>query len=209
MIDFYEIETKYGAGTYAKQELAIVRGQGAILFDADGVEYLDCTSGHGVANLGHAHPKVVPIVGVKCAIDDGQSHPVDSSEIAFRTAALMGFREAYNKAKPTILEPMMLVEVQFPEEFQGAVIGQLNQRRGAIISTEKHETYVQALTEVPLADMFGYSTDLRSATQGKGEFSMEFKRYAELPKQQREAMVLEFRTKKEKEAGTSSKRAAG
>jgi elongation factor G len=142
-----------------------------------------------------------PIVGVRCAVNDGNSHPVDSSEIAFRTAALMGFREAYNKAKPTILEPMMLVEVQFPEEFQGAVIGQLNQRRGAIMSTEKHETYVQAMAEVPLADMFGYSTDLRSATQGKGEFSMEFKRYAELPKQQREAMILDFRTKKEKAAG--------
>jgi elongation factor G len=141
-----------------------------------------------------------PIVGVRCAVNDGNSHPVDSSEIAFRTAALMGFREAYSKAKPTILEPMMLVEVQFPEEFQGAVIGQLNQRRGAIMSTEKHETYVQALAEVPLADMFGYSTDIRSATQGKGEFSMEFKRYAELPKQQREAMILEFRTKKDKEA---------
>ncbi len=150
-----------------------------------------------------------PIVGVRCTINDGQSHPVDSSEIAFRTAALMGFREAYGRAKPTILEPIMLVEVQFPEEFQGAVIGQLNQRRGAILSTEKHETYVQALAEVPLADMFGYSTDLRSATQGKGEFSMEFKRYAELPKQQREAMILEFRTKKEKDAGGLSKRAAG
>ncbi|HEX7507573.1 MAG TPA: elongation factor G [Polyangia bacterium] len=150
-----------------------------------------------------------PIVGVRCAVNDGNSHPVDSSEIAFRTAALMGFREAYNKAKPTILEPMMLVEVQFPEEFQGAVIGQLNQRRGAIMSTEKHETYVQALAEVPLADMFGYSTDIRSATQGKGEFSMEFKRYAELPKQQREAMILDFRAKKEKDAGGSTKRAAG
>jgi elongation factor G len=144
-----------------------------------------------------------PIVGVKCTINDGQSHPVDSSEIAFRTAALMGFREAYNKAKPTILEPMMLVEVNFPEEFQGAVIGQLNQRRGAIISTEKLETAVTAMAEVPLSDMFGYSTDLRSATQGKGEFSMEFKRYAELPKQQREAMILDFRAKKEKDAGSA------
>jgi elongation factor G len=148
-----------------------------------------------------------PIVGVRCAVNDGQSHPVDSSELAFRTAALMGFREAYHKAKPTILEPMMLVEVQFPEEFQGAVIGQLNQRRGAIISTEKAEMSVTAMAEVPLADMFGYSTDLRSATQGKGEYSMEFRRYAELPKQQREAMILEFRTKKEKES--AGKRAAG
>jgi len=139
-----------------------------------------------------------PIVGVRCVINDGQSHPVDSSEIAFRTAALMGFREAYEKARPTILEPIMRVEVQFPEEFQGAVLGQINQRRGTIISTEKLEGFVQAMAEVPLNDMFGYSTDLRSATQGKGEFSMEFAKYAEVPKQQREAMVAEYRAKKDK-----------
>ena len=140
-----------------------------------------------------------PIVGVRCTINDGQSHPVDSSEIAFRTAALMGFREAYEKAKPTILEPIMKVEVQFPEEFQGAVLGQVNQRRGTIISTEKLEGFVQAVAEVPLNDMFGYSTDLRSATQGKGEFTMEFAKYAEMPKQQRDAMVAEFRAKRDKE----------
>ncbi|MEO5769544.1 MAG: elongation factor G [Polyangia bacterium] len=140
-----------------------------------------------------------PIVGVRCVINDGQSHPVDSSEIAFRTAALMGFREAYEKAKPTILEPIMRVEVQFPEEFQGAVLGQINQRRGTIISTEKLEGFVQAMAEVPLNDMFGYSTDLRSATQGKGEFSMEFAKYAEVPKQQRDAMVAEYRSKRDKE----------
>jgi elongation factor G len=139
-----------------------------------------------------------PIVGVKCTINDGASHPVDSSEIAFRTAALMGFREAYMNAKPTILEPIMRVEVQFPEEFQGAVMGQLNQRRGTIISSEKQEGFVQAMAEVPLNDMFGYSTDLRSATQGKGEFTMEFQKYAEVPKQQREVMIAEFRNKKDK-----------
>ena len=141
-----------------------------------------------------------PIVGVKCVINDGASHPVDSSEIAFRTAALMGFREAYAGAKPTILEPIMRVEVQFPEEFQGAVMGQLNQRRGTIISSEKQEGFVQAMAEVPLNDMFGYSTDLRSATQGKGEFTMEFQKYSEVPKQAREVMMAEFRTKREKEA---------
>jgi elongation factor G len=140
-----------------------------------------------------------PIVGVKCVVNDGASHPVDSSEIAFRTAALMGFREAYANAKPTILEPIMRVEVQFPEEFQGAVLGQINQRRGSIISTEKLEGFVQAMAEVPLNDMFGYSTDLRSATQGKGEFTMEFQKYAEVPKQAREVMMAEFRAKKEKE----------
>ena len=112
----------------------------------------------------------------------------------------MAFREAYATAKPTILEPIMRVEVQFPEEFQGAVLGQLNQRRGTIISSEKQEGFVQAMAEVPLNDMFGYSTDLRSATQGKGEFTMEFQKYAEVPKQQREVMMAEFRSKKEKEA---------
>ena len=141
-----------------------------------------------------------PIVGVRCLINDGQSHPVDSSEIAFRTAALMGFREAYERAKPTILEPIMRVEVQFPEEFQGAVLGQINQRRGTIISTEKLEGFVQAMAEVPLNDMFGYSTDLRSATQGKGEFTMEFAKYAEVPKQQRDAMIAEYKAKREKES---------
>ncbi len=140
-----------------------------------------------------------PIVGVKCVINDGASHPVDSSEIAFRTAALMGFREAYMNAKPTILEPIMRVEVQFPEEFQGGVMGGLNQRRGTIISSEKQESFVQAMAEVPLNDMFGYSTDLRSMTQGKGEFTMEFQKYAEVPKQAREVMIAEFKAKREKE----------
>jgi elongation factor G len=138
-----------------------------------------------------------PIVGVKCVINDGASHPVDSSEIAFRTAALMGFREAYMAAKPTILEPIMRVEVQFPEEFQGGVMGGLNQRRGTIISSEKQESFVQAMAEVPLNDMFGYSTDLRSMTQGKGEFTMEFQKYAEVPKQAREVMIAEFKNKKD------------
>jgi elongation factor G len=141
-----------------------------------------------------------PIVGVKVVLDDGAFHPVDSSEIAFKTAALMGFREAYMKAKPTILEPIMLVEVQFPEEFQGTVMGQINQRRGVILSSEKQEGFVQAMAEVPLNDMFGYSTDLRSATQGKGEYSMEFKRYSEMPKQAREMMMADFKAKKEKES---------
>jgi len=138
-----------------------------------------------------------PIVGMKVELNDGQYHPVDSSEIAFRTAAIMGFREAYAKARPTILEPIMQVEITFPEEFQGAVLGQINQRRGQITATEKEEGFVRAIAEVPLNDMFGYSTDLRSVTQGKGEFSMEFKRYNEIPRSIREALVEEYK-KKEK-----------
>ncbi|MCG5054769.1 MAG: elongation factor G [Myxococcales bacterium] len=140
-----------------------------------------------------------PIVDVRCILNDGQYHPVDSSEIAFRTAAIMGFREAYMKAEPTILEPIMLVEVTFPEEFQGNVLGQINQRRGQIVSTDKEEGFVRAQAEVPLNDMFGYSTDLRSGTQGKGEFSMEFKKYSEVPKQARDAMIAAFKAKREKE----------
>jgi len=138
-----------------------------------------------------------PIVNMRCVINDGQSHPVDSSEIAFRTAALQGFREAYSKASPTILEPIMSVEITFPEEFQGAVLGQINQRRGQIVSTDKEEGFVRAVSEVPLNDMFGYSTDLRSVTQGKGEFSMEFKKYAEVPRSLREALIEEYKKKNE------------
>jgi elongation factor G len=136
-----------------------------------------------------------PVVKVRCVINDGLSHAVDSSEQAFKTAALMGFREAYDAAKPVILEPIMNVEVQAPEEFQGSVIGQLNQRRGVIQSTETVEGYLIASAWVPLSEMFGYSTDLRSATQGKGEFSMEFQKYQAVPRSTQEQMINDFREK--------------
>ncbi len=140
-----------------------------------------------------------PVVGVRVAINDGASHAVDSSEQAFKTAALMGFREAYANAKPVILEPVMKVEVSAPSEFQGAVMGQINQRRGIIIGSENTEGYLIAQAEVPLNAMFGYSTDLRSATQGKGEFTMEFMKYAPVPKQEQDDMIKKHREKKEKE----------
>jgi elongation factor G len=136
-----------------------------------------------------------PVTGVRYVINDGASHAVDSSEQAFKTAALMGFREGYDAAKPVILEPIMKVEVQAPEDFQGSVVGQLNQRRGTILSTENREGYVVAVAEVPLNSMFGYSTDLRSATQGKGEFTMEFARYSPVPRAEQEAMMKAYREK--------------
>ncbi|MFL5455255.1 MAG: elongation factor G, partial [Myxococcales bacterium] len=136
-----------------------------------------------------------PVVGVRCVINDGLSHAVDSSEQAFKTAALMGFREGYDKAKPVILEPIMNVEVQAPEEFQGSVVGQINQRRGVIQATETVEGYMVCTAHVPLSEMFGYSTDLRSATQGKGEFSMEFAKYQPVPRATQEQMIKEFREK--------------
>jgi len=136
-----------------------------------------------------------PVVGVRALINDGDSHDVDSSEQAFKTAAIMAFREGYEAAKPTILEPIMKVEVQAPEEFQGSVVGQLNQRRGTIPSTENSEGYLTAVAEVPLNSMFGYSTDLRSATQGKGEFTMEFAKYAPVPRAEQEEMMKAYREK--------------
>jgi elongation factor G len=136
-----------------------------------------------------------PVVGIRCVVEDGAAHAVDSSEMAFRTAAIMGFREGYQAAKPVILEPVMKVELLAPEEFQGTVVGQINQRRGMIVSTETREGYFVCVAEVPLNEMFGYSTDLRSGTQGKGEFTMEFARYSPVPKAQSDALIAEYHKK--------------
>jgi elongation factor G len=136
------------------------------------------------------------IVGVRVVINDGASHAVDSSEQAFKTAALMGFREAYEKAGAAVLEPMMKLETQAPEEFQGSVMGQINQRRGMILNSQTNEGYCVIEAEVPLSEMFGYSTDLRSATQGKGEFTMEFLKYSVAPKNVQEDMMKKYADKK-------------
>ncbi len=144
-----------------------------------------------------------PVVGVRVVINDGAFHAVDSSEMAFKTAAIMGFREGYAAAKPIILEPMMKVEVQAPEDFQGSVVGQINQRRGTILESGTAEGYVTVVAEVPLNTMFGYSTDLRSATQGKGEFTMEFAKYTPVPRNEAEALMAQF---KEKQAAEQAAR---
>ena len=123
-----------------------------------------------------------PIVNVEVDLDDGAYHDVDSSEMAFRICAMAAMRQAYEKAAPTALEPIMKVEVSAPEEFQGSVMGQVNQRRGMIQGTSTQDAFVVITAEVPLSEMFGYSTDLRSATQGKGEFTMEFAKYAPVPR---------------------------
>jgi len=140
-----------------------------------------------------------PVVGVRAVLNDGAFHAVDSSEQAFRTAALMGFREAYAGARAIILEPIMKVEIEAPIEFQGSVVGQVNQRRGVILETKSDEN-VTVTAEVPLNSMFGYSTDLRSATQGKGQYTMEFAKYSPVPKQEQEEMVKKFREQQAKEA---------
>ncbi|MCX7635934.1 MAG: elongation factor G, partial [Syntrophales bacterium] len=118
---------------------------------------------------------------IKVVINDGAFHAVDSSDLAFQAAARGAFREAYLKAKPVIQEPIMKVVVETPVEFQGAVMGLLNQRRGMIVGAqdEGHTCVIEA--QVPLAEMFGFSTVLRSATQGKAQFTMEFALYRQVP----------------------------
>ena len=122
-----------------------------------------------------------PVVNVSMMIDDGAYHAVDSSDQAFRTAAIGSFREAYAAIKKQILEPIMKVSVEGPTEFQGSIIGTLNQRRGMITGTTEEGNYCRIDAEVPLSEMFGYSTDIRSQTQGKAEFTMEFAKYGAVP----------------------------
>ncbi len=121
------------------------------------------------------------VTGVKVVINDGASHAVDSSEMAFQAAARGAFREGFLKAKPVLLEPIMKVEVETVSEFQGAVMGLLNQRRGMILGAQDEGTHCVIEAQVPLADMFGFSTTLRSATQGKAQFTMEFSQYRQVP----------------------------
>ena len=122
-----------------------------------------------------------PIVGVKATLEDGSYHDVDSSDMAFQTCARAGFREAFLATKPVLLEPIMKMEVEVPADFQGPVTGELNKRRGLIISTETVGNTSTIVAEVPLAETFGYSTDLRSMTQGQGVFTMEFAKYKPTP----------------------------
>lgn len=122
-----------------------------------------------------------PIVDVKVTLYDGSFHEVDSSEMAFKMAASLAFKEGIQKGKPVLLEPMMKVEVVMPDEYLGDIIGQLNARRGEILGTEIRAGNTQAVRSmVPLAEMFGYATDLRSGTQGRGAFTMEFDHYAQV-----------------------------
>ena len=141
-----------------------------------------------------------PVVGVRCTVNDGSFHPVDSSEMAFRICAVTAIRENYTNAGPIILEPIMKVEVAAPDEFQGSVTGGLNQRRGVILNSETNDGYVTVQANVPFSEMFGYSTALRSATQGKGEFSMEFAKYEPVPRSAQEEMVRAHQEQKRAEA---------
>ncbi len=133
-----------------------------------------------------------PVVGVRVVINDGQSHSVDSSDMAFQLASKLAFKEVYNSAKPVVLEPIMKLEVEGPTEFQGAYVKTIMQRRGAIAGTTEEDGFVRVTADVPLAEMFGYSTDLRSCSQGKAEFTMEFAKYAPVPHEVQKDLVDKY-----------------
>ncbi len=140
------------------------------------------------------------VVGIKMVLEDGSSHAVDSSDLAFQLCARTAFREAVRDSKPCLLEPIMKVEVEVPTEFQGGASGDIASRRGLITGTEIKGSVVTILAEVPLANMFGYSTDLRSQTQGRGNFSMEFACYRRTPGSIQEEIIA----KAQKERGKAS-----
>jgi elongation factor G len=135
------------------------------------------------------------IVGCKMCLDDGSFHAVDSSEMAFRIAARDAFHEAFKKAKPCLMEPIMMVEVETPGEYQGSIVGDLNSRRGIILEAEarEHQTVIRA--EVPLASMFGYATVVRGLSKGMATFSMEMSRYARVPAKLAEEIIAQRREK--------------
>jgi elongation factor G len=134
-----------------------------------------------------------PVVGVKATLLDGQAHEVDSSELAFKTAGSMVFREAVKRADPALLEPIMDVEVRTPEQYMGEVIGDLNSRRGHIMSLEDARGVKVVRARVPLSAMFGYVGDLRSKTQGRGSYTMQFDSYAEVPRSVAEEIIKKTR----------------
>ena len=129
------------------------------------------------------------VLGVKMILEDGSYHDVDSSDMAFQICARDAFRETFRRADPILLEPIMKVEIETPVEFQGPVTGTVSQKRGVVLGTEERSGFAVILGEVPLSEMFGYSNDLRSMTQGKGSFSMEFLKYQKVPARLQEEIV--------------------
>ena len=136
-----------------------------------------------------------PVVGVKAVLYDGSYHPVDSSEMAFHIAGSMAFKDAMQKAGAILLEPIMKVEVTMPEEYMGDVIGDINSRRGRIEGMDDVGGGKMIKAYVPLSEMFGYSTDLRSRTQGRGNYSMFFEKYEPVPKSVQEKVLSERKGK--------------
>ncbi|UDY33889.1 elongation factor G [Dermatobacter hominis] len=186
-----------GTGQYAKIVLTLTpSGPGG------GFEFSDKISGGRVPkeyipSVGHGVEDAMtngilagfPMVDIHVSLDDGDYHDVDSSEMAFKIAGTMGFKEAARKASPVLLEPIMAVEVVTPEDYMGDVIGDLNSRRGKVGKMEQRGNNQIVSAEVPLSDMFGYSTDLRSKTQGRAQYTMQFHSYQQTPRNVQEEII--------------------
>ncbi len=134
-----------------------------------------------------------PVVGLAVYLEDGSYHEVDSSDLAFQVCAQTAMRETFPKTRPVLLEPVMKIEIECPSQFQGSVVGNLTSRRGIVMATETRGAESRIEGEVPLAETFGYSTDLRSMTQGQGTFTLEFARYKRLPRNLEEEVIAERR----------------
>lgn len=142
------------------------------------------------------------VEGIRVVLQDGASHAVDSSDMAFRACMANAIRETMKKADPSILEPVMRVDVEIPSEFQGAVVAALNRRMGMIQSSDVNDdgSGIKIVAEVPLGNMFGYSTELRSLTQGKGEFSMEYFKHIQVPRNSQEELMRKYKEEQEASA---------
>jgi elongation factor G len=198
-----------GSGQYAKiggyiepLDLDEVEGDQTFEFVSEIVggavpkEYISSVGKGFEGSLGEGGLIGFPVVGVRAVLNDGKSHSVDSSDRAFMAAGRFAFREVYMKAKPVILEPIMKVEVEGPESFSGAILGGLNKRRGMITGNTSQGADVKVEAHVPLKEMFGYSNDLRSSTQGKAGFTMEFAKYAPVPSSVQAELIKEAEEKK-------------
>jgi len=156
----------------------------------------------GFAEAAQKGPLVgMPVQGVRTELLDGLAHAVDSSELAFKIACIYAFKQAFDHGDPVVLEPLMNVEITVPTEFQGPVIASLNKRKGTILGSEEQDGATCVRSEVPLSQMFGYSTDLRSLTQGKGEFTMEYNRHAPVARNIQQELMEAYQ-KKRKEGST-------
>jgi elongation factor G len=189
-----------GRGQYGHVKLRLEplkRGEGFVFEDAivGGVvprEYISAVESGIVEAMQHGILAGYPVVDMKATLYDGSYHEVDSSELAFKIAASMAFKEAAKKAEPVVLEPIMNVEVVVPEEYMGDVIGDLNARRGKIRGMEDRAGAKVVLAYVPLAAMFGYATDLRSRTQGRATFTMQFAFYDDVPSHKQAEMLAPY-----------------
>jgi elongation factor G len=192
-----------GSGQYAKiQGTLEPSDDGQFHFDNKVIggnipsEYISACEKGFAGSVDHGQFIGAPVQGLRVILRDGASHAVDSSDMAFQVACRAAVRKYYNHGKPVALEPLMLVSLEGPTEYQGEMIKTLMQRRGVIVGTTEDEGFVRVDANVPLAEMFGYASVLRSATAGKAEFTMEFARYAPAPAEVTEQLVKKFQDKR-------------